>query len=436
MREHKEFEVGGRFDAVERSRGKSPRKRRTGKTWKILLSLFLICVSMYLIGSYSQIPFIKNTRETIIVTAWETMRHRWIAKVFPPSVYKAVIARAQNAQYKQDNWNTDVSLIKPDDWLDNFIPYGDDTDWVSKVNVDKLDPELRELPEDERYFYTLFYELDRDSVEDYLDDHPDVKANGYDHIDINETRIGGDGTSMRTKLGEKVLAIDAVNQILILEVDADGSRGVLAIAKDATKLHLCPASHIGEYGEYAGSIAKRNDGILAMTGSGFIDNGGVGNGGDLAGFCMCGGKSYGNHYQELGYKRIELHEDNWFYVARAHDEKCGAGTTDAVEFKPALVVNGEKMDPDGWNGQNPRACIGQSSRSEILMLVVEGRRALSLGCSVEICADIFLAHDAITGLNMDGGSTAIMWYKGSYINRCSNNNTEGRHLPNAWIITR
>ena len=70
------------------------------------------------------------------------------------------------------------------------------------------------------------------------------------------------------------------------------------------------------------------------------------------------------------------------------------------------------------------------------MLVVEGRRALSLGCSVEICADIFLAHDAITGLNMDGGSTAIMWYKGSYINRCSNNNTEGRHLPNAWIITR
>ncbi len=238
---------------------------------------------------------------------------------------------------------------------------------------------------------------------------------------------------MRTKLGEKVLAIDVENQILILEVDCEGSRGVLAIAKDATKLHLYPAKGIGSYGEYAGSIAKRNGGVLAITGSGFIDEGGVGNGGDLAGYCMCGGKSYGKHYYDYGYKRIELHEDNWFYVARARDE-CGEGTTDAVEFKPAIVVNGEKMDPDGWNGQNPRACIGQSIRSEILMLVVEGRQDFSLGCSVEVCADVFLAHDAITGLNMDGGSTAIMWYKGEYIMRCSNKIYEGRHLPNAWVI--
>ncbi len=425
---------GGRFDKPSAGRRKAARARRTGRTWKILLSLFLICVSMYLIGSYSQIPLIKNTRETIIVTAWETMRHRWIAKVFPPSVYKEVIARAEQAQFKQDNWNTDVSLVVVDDWLEDFVPYGEDTDWMSKVNIEKLDPDIRELPEDQRYFYTLFYELDRDSVEEYLDAHPEAKANGYDHIDINETALGGSGTSMRTRLGEKVLAIDAVNQILILEVDADGSRGVLAIAKDVTKLHLCPASHIGQYGEHAGSIARRNNGVLAMTGSGFIDDGGVGNGGDIAGFCMCGGKSYGEHYQERGYKRIELHEDNWFYIARAY-ERCGEGTTDAVEFKPALVVNGEKMDPDGWNGQNPRACIGQSSRSEILMLVVEGRRAFSLGCSVEACADIFLAHGAITALNMDGGSTAIMWYKGQYINHCSNNITEGRHLPNAWVIT-
>ena len=433
MRENTGAASGGRFDAAGRGRGKA--RRRTGRIWKILLSLFLICVSLYLIGSYSQIPFIKNTRDTIIGTAWETMRHRWIMKVFPPSVYKEVIARAQAAQNAQENWNTDVSLVASDDWLDDFTPYGSDTDWLSKVNLDKLDPEIRDLPEDQRYFYTLFYELDRDSVEKYLDEHPSARENGYDHIDINETELDGNGTSMRTRLGEKVLAIDAENQILILEVDAAGSRGVLAIAKDATKLHLCPASNIGAYGEHAGSIAKRNNGVLAMTGSGFIDNGGVGNGGDLAGFCMCGGKSYGEHYEEWGYKRIELHEDNWFYVARAH-ESCGEGTTDAVEFKPALVVNGEKMDPDGWDGQNPRACIGQSSRSEILMLVVEGRRALSLGCSVEVCADIFLAHGAITGLNMDGGSTAIMWYKGAYINHCSNNIYEGRHLPNAWVITK
>ena len=40
-------------------------------------------------------------------------------------------------------------------------------------------------------------------------------------------------------------------------------------------------------------------------------------------------------------------------------------------------------------------------------------------------------------MNMDGGTSAILWYDGEYVTRCSNtSNKEGRYLPNAWVYTR
>ena len=189
-----------------------------------------------------------------------------------------------------------------------------------------------------------------------------------------------------------------------------------------------------------GKIAKSNDGVLAMTGSGFIDEGGVGNGGELAGFARCSGKDYEpqddehSYKNKWGYKRLELHEDNWLYLRDAFTD-CSDNCTDAMEFQPGLLINGKKLDPLGWTGIQPRACIGQSSRGEILMLCVEGRRLASPGCSVVVCADILLQHDGINAINCDGGTTAIMWYRGEPIMRCSNSSTpQGRYLPNAWVI--
>ena len=112
-------------------------------------------------------------------------------------------------------------------------------------------------------------------------------------------------------------------------------------------------------------------------------------------------------------------------------------TTDAVEFTPSLLVNGEKMPVGDWTSLNPRACIGQSEYGEILMLGIEGRNpGVSMGCSVEVCADIFKLHKGQTAINLDGGTSAIVWYDGEPIMRCSNKSTpEGRYLPNAWVYT-
>ena len=47
---------------------------------------------------------------------------------------------------------------------------------------------------------------------------------------------------------------------------------------------------------------------------------------------------------------------------------------------------------------------------------------------------MLLQHDGLTALNCDGGTTAIMWYRGEPVMRCSNTAIpNGRYLPNAWV---
>ena len=50
------------------------------------------------------------------------------------------------------------------------------------------------------------------------------------------------------------------------------------------------------------------------------------------------------------------------------------------------------------------------------------------------CTEIMARHDCAQAMNLDGGTSAIMWYDGAYITRCSNTSlAEGRYLPNAWV---
>ena len=174
-------------------------------------------------------------------------------------------------------------------------------------------------------------------------------------------------------MGERVLAVDAKNKILLVRVEGSGYQGVLAIAKDPSQLYNAPSAYIGSWGQQLEAIASAHDAVLGMTGSGFIDPDGNGSGGELAGYAMSQGESYGEHYVVTGYKRVELRE-NLLYVTDA-SAPVAADTTDAVEFWPALVVDGEPAveNYEAFNGIQPRACIGQSEKKEILMLVIEGR---------------------------------------------------------------
>lgn len=401
-----------------KERKKSNHKKRIRALIAILIVLALLA-SLYLIAVYSQNPFIRKWRDIYIQTAMSTMRHQWLATAFiPKSVIDDCVNRRNAMLEAQINVNsTDPPTLETQAEVTE----------PSFESQEQYDPAKQS-------FYDLFWELDEDSAEAYFAKHPEVLKNGYDHISINEAGLDDNGINMYTKQGEQVLAIDAENEVLLVRVRIDGSRGVLAIGKDPAQLHLYPSAGIGGYGQHAETIANNNNGMIAMTGSGFIDEGGGGNGGQLAGFCKCDGETYGYH-RGWGIKRIELKENNWLYINDAPND-CGDDVTDAVEFEPALIVNGKLLSVSDYTSLNPRACIGQSRTGEILMVVVEGRFVDSPGCSVELIAEMLMQHRCLTAMNLDGGTSAIMWYDGEVVTRCSNTRTpEGRYLPNAWVYT-
>lgn len=295
----------------------------------------------------------------------------------------------------------------------------------------------QEEQSEQEQFYSCFYQLDRDSMEDYVRAHPEVLAQGWSGIDINAAGLEDSGTEIYTTQGDPVLALDAQNGILLIRVvlggDGNNSRGVLAICKDTSQLRLCAASTLPDSGETVGEICRENGGLLALTGSAFLDDGSS-DGGIISGLSICSGTELGTAMGAAGDKRLELRQDDRMYVVDSADP-VGEGTRDACEFGPALIVDGKNVaESSSWNTPQPRAVIGQSDRLETMMVVIEGRLTDSMGCGIAPIAEKLLEYGCVQAMNLDGGTSAILYYKGAYITRCSNTAVpEGRKLPTAWV---
>lgn len=413
-----------------------PAKRRNPlKVLAIVLGCLLMIEILYFVAIYSNNSFIAKWRTIYIETAMDTLSHKWLAtSIIPPDIIEGVMDQRRQAIEQQIGMTS--SWTKEEE--ETTIPEKDVATDELITNVEVV-PEVDPEEVAEENFYTLFYEIDKPSLESYLADHPEALSNGWDNLYINEAGLDDSGTSIQTIHGEQVLAIDAKNQVLLVRVSGSGYLGVLAIAKDPSRLSVYPSSQLGVTGEYIGTIADNHNGILSITGSGFIDPNGNGNGGTLAGYAMCDGTAYGVAHMGWGYKRIELHEDNLFYIKDASDP-VGEDTTDAVEFQPALIIDGTiVVDSNcGWTGLQPRACIGQSDKYEILMLVIEGRMPLrSTGTHVIECAEILKRHGCMQAMNLDGGTSAMMYFDGEYVTKCSNQSlASGRPVPTAFVYKR
>lgn len=407
-------------EPTEKPRKSHPFLRRLALLLAVLLGLYAFVL-------WAPVPFVERMRNMYIETALSTMSHQWLATAFfPKSLVEDVRQQMQAAQNSQN---------------------GMVSDWTASAGEHQM-PDIPEIPAGEtgstetgdeamEAFFQLFWELDRQSVLDWVREEPQLLEHGWAHLSANEAGLKDEGLPVYTTMGEQVLAIDAHEKVLLVRVKGSGYRGVLAIAKDPSRLSLQASSQLGERGENAGVIAEAHNGLLAMTASGFIDEEGHGKGGLVTGFALCDGTAYGNHFGG-GYKRMELREDDLLYIVDAGAE-VSPKATNAMEFTPALIIDGEiTVDSScGWTALNPRACLGQSARYEILMLVIEGRLAQSIGTDVIRCAEILQRHECMQAMNMDGGTSATLYYDGEYVTQCSNTALPaGRLLPDAWVFAR
>lgn len=428
-----------------------PEKKRRHPVLSIIAHMLLVIVTalsaVYLVAIYSDIPFVARARTMYIQTAMTTLSHKWLATAIIPS---EMIDDVMRMQYEFDNsmvgvkseegWGKEITELPTfsQETIDSIDQPATPVE-TAKPNSEDTNPYTSS---DEELFYQIFWELDKDSMNDYLEDNPDTLASGWAGININEAGLDDDGTSIKTIYGDQVLAINASDGIVLIRIYLPSglgyvdSRGVLAIAKDTSRLSLCPADTLGVIGQTTGRICEANDGILAINGSAFLDDG-SGNGGQLSGNAVCSGKVIEGVVPliEPGSKRIEVRDDNRMYIVDTIDS-IGSDVREAAEFRPALIVDG-KITVDescGWTSPNPRTVLGQSSKMETMMVVVEGRFTDSPGCSVVDIAELMLQYGCVQALNLDGGTSAMMYYDGEYVNRCSNTNLPGgRTVPTAWV---
>ena len=418
------------------------------KNFVLTILILLICGEMlYLFCVYSNNAFIKKWRDIYINTAMTTYSHQWLATAFlPADQVQAVVDARQAERDAQVGVTTDWGQTKPEKAtvISSQISVGDDpTDpnivvYTGENEDPAPDEPVSSEPNAYDAFFTLFDEIDQASMLSYVNTHPEVIADGWENININEAALYDSGTDIRTVVGDQVLAIDAANGILLIRVADDGYRGVLGIAKDSSMVSIHAGKGIGGYGSLCKDIAEDAGALLAMNASAFYDPDGKGNGGTLVGYTVCEGSHYGyiagNTYAGRSWKRLELREDNLMYIVDSVTS-VDPTTTDACEFTDALIVNGETLVSGTWE-IHPRSAVGMSSDCEAMFIVIEGRQPLKklLGTTAVEVAKILARYDCAQAMLLDGGSSAIMVYHGEPVTMCSNGFETGRPLPNAWVV--
>ena len=417
----------------------------------ILSNLLLVMVTLlsafYLMVLYAPIPALTNLRDMYVRTAMTTINHKWLATaIVPGDIIDKIVLEDYQADLamtgvKSDWGNVSVQEL-PTFAEDSTVKEPTDQqsqsamEQGSQIDSVHTEDDSPYSSTEEETFFQLFYEIDYNSMQDYLNDHPDALSDGWGAININEAGLDESGTSIQTIHGDQVLALDASNGVLLVRINLGSSRGIMAICKDTSRLSLRAASTLPATGQTAGNICDANNGILAITGSAFLDDG-TSNGGQISGLAVCNGVEMGSRLGGYGDKRLELRNDNRMYIVDSASA-VDSDTRDACEFRPALIVDGENVAGNStWNSPNPRAVLGQSAKLETMMVVVEGRLLDSPGCGVEDIADKLEEYGCVQALNLDGGTSAIMYYKGEYVTRCSNTALPGgRTLPSAWVYER
>lgn len=375
--------------------------------WFLVVCLFLSTV-LYPFCLYTTNPFISHMRTLYIETAMSTLSHQWLATSFIPSdIIDHVMVQRQLSQEAQ---NDKVSTLP-----------------VSQTGYDRIQEES--APKEQ--FLALFNEIDPASLAAYraTDPYTPYAQMKFDFCDdITQA-------TLLTTRGDQVLALDAAQGIMIVRVHKDEYEGRLAFIKNPARVSVGTAKALFSHGQFIRDIAQRYGAVLAINASGFEDPEGNGNGGTPYGYVKSRGvkkrSAVGGNYKIIGFDT-----QNSLRVGRFTDT---SGFRDAVEFTPALIVDGEQLvkDSAGW-GLQPRSAIAQKEDGTVMLLVVDGRQiGHSLGCTVDECANIFMDYDAIQAANLDGGSSSVMYYNGREITKptTASKNPEGRYLPDAFIVT-
>lgn len=224
----------------------------------------------------------------------------------------------------------------------------------------------------------------------------------------------------------------------LFDIESSNFNGKLLVVEDPTRIKVGYSNQIPRAGQTTSAIAKRNGAVAAINGGGFIDTKWAGTGGAPLGFIISEGKYISGESKDKTTKRDTIaFTDEGMLIVGKHSlndlEKYKV--KEAISFGPPLIVNGKptiKNGDGGW-GISPRTVIGQRADGAVLLLVIDGRSIKSYGATLKEAQDIMLEKGAVNAANLDGGSSATMYYDGKVINTPSDALGE-RSVPSVFMV--
>ena len=191
-------------------------------------------------------------------------------------------------------------------------------------------------------------------------------------------------------------------------------------------------------GERISSMVERTGALAGINGGGFDDPDGLGNGFAPIGLIVSGGDLLYNGYQgSYAQHVVGFDEDGFLLVGKYSSNTLKARhVTEAVSFYPRIIANGERLikTGDGGSGIQPRTAIGQKVDGTIVIIVIDGRQASSVGATEKQVQELFMDEGVINAGFLDGGASSEMVLKeGGLVTKPSSRFGE-RRLPSALLV--
>lgn len=195
--------------------------------------------------------------------------------------------------------------------------------------------------------------------------------------------------------------------------------GMVAVVPDPSRVFIGTSKdyYDGTPGLSVPDIAERYNSVMAINGAFFVDTGGVGNGGTPIGFVFSEGENKFGGLDTV-YAMLGFNNEGILMCGNMTGEQAMQyGIRDGLSCDPFLIINGEITNVAGsGGGLNPRTALGQRADGAVILLVIDGRQATSLGASMSDLQNVMLAFGAVNAGNLDGGGSTVMYYKGEILN--------------------
>ena len=301
-------------------------------------------------------------------------------------------------------------------------------------------PSLREhfvmtMDETRRFTFVPRIFLATDEYEEIMSRKPTTTAEVTDpsliHIAANDPQQTEpeQGEEPTPKTDDYGIVDEDGDGYILVPVSGRGYNGYMLVVLDPKR---CFVARGGE-GQTINLIAERSGAIGGINAGAFVDPDGSGTGKEPEGLTIIDGALVESaRWDRESFAGFDA--DGILHVGYFSYADClNLGIVGGVTFSPPLIINGVPQDP-GPSGVNPRTAIGQRADGAVLMLVIDGRQLSSAGATYDDLIEVMLQFGAVNAMNLDGGSSTVMYLNGELVNQPSSMSGYSRGLPDAFMF--